>query len=82
MNYETTPRIGLSVADRHTERVGDESCVLAMIDRPADYSSAEGVEDDTTVELAFPGLNPSSRRNGRFMFQPVEQTFVRSGCPS
>ena len=46
---------GLPVRDGHPERIGDQCRSLGRVDRPADNASAECVEHDTTVELAFAG---------------------------
>ena len=45
---------GLSVLDRHPERVDDQVRCLRRVDRPANDPTRERVEHDRAVHLAFP----------------------------
>jgi hypothetical protein len=48
------PARGLAAPDRHLQRLDDEFGAHVLGHRPADASSAEGVDDDGQVELALP----------------------------
>lgn len=49
------PLGGATLPDGHAERVGDQGGRRRGVDGPADDPSGEGVEDDSALDLAFPG---------------------------
>ena len=51
------PDLGTALPDRHLQGVDDELGAHVLGHRPADAATAEAVDDDGEVELAFPRLN-------------------------